>query len=63
MAMPKTPASFIAAANRGGMRRPRSISSLTARICGAIAIAACRIGESSFDAFAAVWVTGKLPLS
>jgi hypothetical protein len=43
--MPNTPASFIAAAIRGAMRRPCSISSLASRICPASPMAACRIGE------------------
>ncbi len=47
IAIPKTPASFIAAAMLGGIRRPRSISSPAARICSASPIAACRTGGSS----------------
>src|SRR3954463_9803493 len=60
--MPKTPASFIAVASGGGIRRPCSISSLADRICGAKPIAACRICESSFDAFPAMWGIGNLPI-
>src|SRR5215472_14042558 len=47
IAIPNTPASFIARAMPGGIRRPRSISSPAVRICSANPIAACRIGESS----------------
>jgi hypothetical protein len=50
IAMPKTPASFIATAIDGGIQRPVSILSLASRICSASLIAACRIGESSVPA-------------
>lgn len=50
IAMPKTPASFIAAAIDCGIRRPLSISSLAARIWSASPIVACRTGESSVPA-------------
>jgi len=55
------PASFIDAASGGGIWRPCSISSLAIRICGAKPMAACRIGESSFDAFPAMWIMAAPP--
>jgi hypothetical protein len=59
IAMPKTPASFIAAAIDCGIRRLASISSLAARICSAGPIAACRVGESSAAAVPAAWAIDK----
>jgi hypothetical protein len=58
IAMPKTPASFIAAIDCG-IRRPVSISSLAARICSAGPIAACRVGESSAAVVPAAWAIDK----
>jgi hypothetical protein len=51
--IPKMPASFIACAISGGIRRMRSISSPAARIFGPSSIAERRTGESSGKTFPA----------
>jgi hypothetical protein len=60
--MPNIPASFIAPAIRGTMRRLCSVSSFASRIWAASPTAACRIGESSGAALPAAYVICEPPL-
>ena len=59
--MPNTPAAFSASTIDTGKRRARSISSAAARIWGAIAMAACRMGELVGSAWPAAYVIGGTP--